>query len=383
MNGNRYKGYYEFPCFVDTHAHIISLGLKLSMVDLESEDLMEILRKPRKILIGRGWTEMPPLKLLNSVDYPVILIRKCGHSAVLNDVARRALGFTRNVIYEEEVEKVYDLYDLEDFKGAFKRAEREFFRVGVSHVHSDDLHGLSYEELVEILKDSKIRVYEKLAVKEPKEWMFRRISKRVEIKAIKLFADGSIGSRTAYMKEPYVDTGERGVFLLDHDELESMLNFADRNGVEVCIHAIGDAAIGELADHLARHPGHRIIHAQFVPEETLGKLRKTRFSVQPHFYYEDLEILKYVRTNSMVYPFLKLHELGFEISFSSDAPVSPHDPRYVIEAALKMGFSKEEAFKLYTKGSKDKCLYETDDPMKDYPVAIVMEDGEIIDLSSV
>jgi predicted amidohydrolase YtcJ len=374
------SGYFAFKCFVDTHLHLIPLGIKLMTPDLEKEDLSDLLKKSRGKLIARGWEEMPPIPLLNSVDYPVALIRKCGHKAVVNDAAKKMLGFKENIIYEEDVDRIYDLFTFEDYEKALKIAEEELFRVGISYVHSDDLHGLSYNDMVKILKKSRIRVYEKLHVKKPKEEMFGQITDRVTIGAIKLFADGSIGARTAFMKNPYIGTGERGIFLLDLKELEDIFEFAKKSKVEVVIHVIGDAALEILSDFFSRYPGNRIIHAQFVPEEVLPKLKSTRFSVQPHFYFEDQEILKFVQTDSLKYPFLKLHRMGFDVMFSSDAPVSPHDPRYAIESALKMGFTKEEAFDLYTKGSKDICVYEKEDFLNSYPVLVVMEDGEVIEV---
>ena len=373
------SGLYAYKCFVDTHIHVIPLGIKLITHDLEREKLEDLLKRKRKKLIARGWVKEPPIDLINSVDYPVALIRRCGHKAVVNDVAKRILDLESNFIYEKDVDRIYELFDLEDYAKAFEVAQNELLKVGISYVHSDDLHGLEYDKLVEILRKSKIRIYEKLAVKEPKEWMFGRLTDRVEIGAVKLFADGSVGARTAFMKEPYIDTGKRGEFLLREEELGEIFEFGKENGVEVAIHAIGDAALERLAPFFERYPGNRIIHAQFVPERILPKLKKTRFSVQPHFYFEDLEMLRFVRTKSLKYPFLKLHRMGFEISFSSDAPVSPHDPRYVMEAAMRMGFSKEESYELYTKGSKEICVYEREDFFENYPILVIIED-EVIEL---
>ena len=374
------SGLYAHKCFVDSHMHILSLGIKILTHDLEKEDLVDLLRSGESPLIARGWSEMPPIDLINSVDHPVALIRRCGHKAVVNDSAKKMLNLEDNVLFENEVDRIYDLLTKNDYKRALKTAERELFRVGISYVHSDDLHSMSFEDLVEILKDSRIRIYEKLFTYKPKEEMFGKISERVHFGAIKLYSDGSIGVRTAFMKEPYIDTKDNGMFLLSDEILDRVFEFGKKTGVEITIHAIGDAALEKLAPYFHRYPGNRIIHAQFVPESALPFLKNTHFSVQPHFYFEDQEILRYVRTDSLKYPFLKLHREGYDISFSSDAPVSPHDPRYVAQAALKMGFSKEDVMNLYTKGSRDICLYESEDPFEDYPVAIVMEDEEVIDL---
>ncbi len=373
-------GFHAHKCFVDSHLHLLGIGIKLLTHDLEKEDLGKLLKSAEGPLIARGWTEMPSLSLINSVEYPVALVRKCGHKAVINDVARELLELQENVLYEGDVDKVYELLSVDDYKRALKMAEGELFKVGISYVHSDDLHAMSYSELVSILKEARIRVYEKLFTYEPKKDMFGKVSNRVYFGAIKLYADGSVGARTAFMKKPYRDTGDNGVFILNDEVLRKIFLFGKKNGVEVTVHVIGDGAIEKLSPYFSEFPGNRIIHAQFVPREVLPFLKSTRFSVQPHFYFEDREILKFVDTDSMRYPFLYLYKNGFEVLFSSDAPVSPHDPRYVAESAMKMGFSKEEVLEIYTKGSEDLCLYENPDPLESYPVAIVMKEGEVIEV---
>ncbi|MCD6449449.1 MAG: amidohydrolase family protein [Thermotogaceae bacterium] len=362
--------------------HLISLGIKLLTHDLEKENLKELLESEMELLFARGWSNIPPLDLINQYSYPVILIRKCGHVAVVNDTAKKKLGLKDNLVYESDMEKLYEIFDLNFYKKALKVAEKEMLRVGVSYVHTDDLHGMNYEELVEILKGAKIRIYEKLAIKDPRKEMFGKITNRVVIGAIKLFADGSIGARTAYMKKPYKDTKDKGLFLLKDDEVKRIFEFGKENNVEICVHIIGDGAMEIMAEYFEKYPGNRIIHAQLVPKEVLPKLRNTRFSIQPHFYAEDKKsgLLDIINTDSIIYPFFELYKMGYDVSFSTDAPVSPHDPRYVIEKAMMMGFLKEDAIKLYTKGSQDFCYYEKEDITQNYPVAVEFSGGEFLEL---
>ena len=381
MTSEIFKGLYAFPCFVDTHLHILALGVELLTHDLEKEDLRQLLREESSFLFARGWTEIPPLELINSVSYPVLLVRRCGHMAIINDAAKQRLRIHKNVLKEQEMKVLYDLFEVKFYEKALKQAEKELFRFGVSYVHSVDWKGMSFNELVSILRKARIRIYEKLSTKDPKPEMFGKLTERVYIGAIKLFADGSLGARTACMHRPYLDTKERGELLLDGQTLEKILRFGKEHEIEVCIHAIGDAALDFLAPYLERYPGNRVIHAQFVSDFALSKLKETKFSVQPHFRFEDEPLFKYIKTDAHPYPYKMMHDVGYQIWFSSDAPVSPHDPRYGIEAAMKMGFSKQEAIKLYTIGSRDTCYYEKPDPLENLPVAIKMGDGEIIDLS--
>ncbi|MCX7813861.1 MAG: amidohydrolase, partial [Pseudothermotoga sp.] len=86
-------------------------------------------------------------------------------------------------------------------------------------------------------------------------------------------------------------------------------------------------------------------------ESDLPLLRESYFSIQPHFAFEDQELIEKripKELNVLKYDFLNLFKQGYNISFSTDAPVSPEDPKYVIEKALKMGFSLKEAIELYT-----------------------------------
>jgi len=257
--------------------------------------------------------------------------------------------------------------------------------------------------LKNILVSSKIRLLEKVHFESPTELErfddFGVISDRVVVKAVKIFADGSVGGRTAWLSVPYADDPSNfGMKLLSEEEIEIFANLCDRKNVQLCVHAIGDEAVHTAAKVLSRHPNHRIIHAQLVREEDLPLLRYTLFSVQPHFAIEDEKLMESAlpkQLKALRYPFKFFFELGFTIAFSSDAPVSPEDPKYVIEKALKLGFTKRQAIELYTiAGAKlagldrlgkietgylaDFCVYERD-PLKldEDPVAVYVA-GELV-----
>jgi len=408
-------GYYVMPGFVDSHAHVIGTGHKYGHVNLENvgsiEELLQILQaEDHGVIIGRGWSEeklgtRPTRQLLDLLEKPVLLIRRCGHVAVANRFLMELTGRWREdgVFKEQDLEQLRkDLPSREDEK-FFKIGQEHFLMHGVTFVHSDDLHGLSWENLKEILKDSKMRVFEKVYFSSLSDLEkfddFGQISDRVIVKAVKLFADGSVGGRTAWLSVPYADDPSNfGTKLIDEEELEKFAILCERKNVQLCVHAIGDEALHMVGKVFSRHPNHRVIHAQLVRNEDLSVLRKSFFSVQPHFAFEDRHLIESVlpkNLKALRYPFLMLFQQGFKIAFSTDAPVSPEDPKYVIECAMKLGFTKQQAIELYTvAGARmaglnnlgeiktgflaDFCLYEKNPlDLDEDPVAVYVA-GELV-----
>lgn len=391
-------GLFVMPGFVDSHAHVIGTGMKLLTNDMNKENVEEIVKSNEEFIIARGWEVLPEnsvLQLLNKIEKPVVLVRKCGHVAWINDYLRKEVDFVNNLIYEGDIDKIWKYLGDDFYKKAFQKGQEEFLRYGVTQVHSDDFHGVSFETLKELLRTSKIRIFEKLCTIEPWNYEFGEFNLS-KIGGIKLFADGSLGGKTAYMFEPYVGSNSYGLFTLP-ENIDEIISFAQKNKLQLNIHTIGDKALHEVLEIFEKNNSnnsenkHRLIHLQFVKKEDFSKLKDYYLSVQPHFYFEDLEIIKYVKYE-MAYPFLEMYKSGYDIAFSTDSPVSPADPRHVIENALKMGFSKQEAIKLYTEnGSRmaniksgkikegylaDFCLYDSD-PLQSNPLAVYVNGMEV------
>ncbi|MBZ4650775.1 amidohydrolase family protein [Thermosipho sp. (in: thermotogales)] len=346
------EGKYILPGFSDSHAHVLGVGLSKLMLNLNSNNFQdEVFSSSEEIILGRGWTEINDKYLFDSITKPVILIRVCGHVAYLNKYAQKILGFNDYFIYENDLEKIWRLLPEEYYIKAFKTGEYEFISKGITSVHSDDLHGISFETLLKLLNDSKLRIYEKLFTETPWNYEFNKEYGISKIFGIKLFADGSLGGETAFLSRPYKNSKNYGAYTLP-ENFKLILDFAEKNNVQVCVHAIGDEAISRLIELFGRYNNHRIIHAQLIKEKDFEKLKNFKFSVQPHFYFEDQKILENIDTSGlMLYPFKRMFDEGYLISFSSDGPVSPIDPKYIISSALKLGFSFEDSIKLYTEYS--------------------------------
>lgn len=362
------SNYFVMPGFVDTHAHVIGTGHKYGYLNLENvrslEELLEVLREQTtNAIIARGWSEdklgaKPTRQLLDQFEKPILLIRKCGHVAIANSALMKLTGLWKEdgTFKEKELEALRKNLPVREDEKFFKIGEERFLMHGVTFVHSDDLHGLSWENLKRILQGAKLRILEKVYFESVSELEsfddFGQISDRVIVKAVKVFMDGSVGGRTAWLSVPYSDDPQNfGTKLMDEDELEKFVMLCEKKNVQLCVHAIGDEAVHTVAKVFSKHPNHRVIHAQLVKEEDLPLLKGSFFSIQPHFAIEDKDLVESAipkQLRALRYPFFALFQKGFKIAFSTDAPVSPEDPKYVIESALKLGFSKKQAIELYT-----------------------------------
>ncbi len=172
---------------------------------------------------------------------------------------------------------------------------------------------------------------------------------RLRIGHLKFFADGGMGARTAWMIEPYLDA-EKGMPLIPMVELEKAIQKADRAGLAVMVHAVGDRANRELTcifERLAKLTKpvatlplvpHRIEHVQMIRPDDLARLAKLNinFCVQPHNMILDMNMVDEALGDKgrWVYAFRSLWDTGRPVMFSSDCPVCDPSPLVGIHAAI-------------------------------------------------
>jgi predicted amidohydrolase YtcJ len=159
-----------------------------------------------------------------------------------------------------------------------------------------------------------------------------------------MFLDGALGSRTAWMFEPYEGSGSRGIQVLDGGEFRYHVRRAARAGIATTVHAIGDAAVA-LAFDVLSDPGlrvaampHRIEHVQCLPHgrEDVPARADITCSVQPAHLITDWSIADRhwgTERARRTYAFRTLLSAGARLAFGSDAPVEPADPRLGLMAA--------------------------------------------------
>lgn len=159
---------------------------------------------------------------------------------------------------------------------------------------------------------------------------------------VKLFLDGTLGSRTAWMLDPYEDGRDAGMPLCSEEEARQAVEAAAAAGIASTVHAIGDAAVRRALDLLAGLPAvgipHRIEHFQCFHPSDLDRAASARIvvSMQPAHLPGDI-VLAEERWGSRAryaYAMRSLLRAGTVLAFGSDVPVAPLDPRRGIAAAL-------------------------------------------------
>jgi predicted amidohydrolase YtcJ len=189
------------------------------------------------------------------------------------------------------------------------------------------------------------------------------------IGGIKIWADGTFGSATGYMSQPYADHPEqRGFLMHSEDEMYRRMEWAHSAGLQIAIHVIGDAAcetIINLYERLLRaHPRpdhrHRLEHASILSAEAMAAAARLGLvvSTQPLFIHNEKEWL-HQRLGSQrgraVYPFRSLLEAGVKLAGASDAPICSTDVLHAIQCAVTregfethQGITAEQALRMFT-----------------------------------
>jgi len=368
------------PGFTDSHAHLASLGLALRTLDLRGVRSIEELKRkvaerarelgPGEWVIGRGWDQelfeegrWPTRWDLDEAApaNPVLLVRVCGHAAVANTLAlslagvadstpdppggtiERVGGRVTGVLKEGAVQLVFSAARRGGAEELVREAEGAMLSCGVTCVHAMSVGSEELEALRELARSGrlklKVRAYLDPEVPElkPESWG------ALEVVGLKVLADGSFGARTAALREPYSDDpGNSGVLLAGRDALLRSLEVAGRAGLQLAVHAIGDRALEEVVA-AARASGARlrVEHASLAPPDLLSELAELGLwvSAQPRFVISDWWIVSRLGRERArwAYPFRSFLEQGIGLSFSSDAPVEPHNPFEGVYAAVTRG----------------------------------------------
>lgn len=319
------------PGFCDAHTHPLWQGLQLLALDLTEATslggLIELVAEAAKQspqgewLLGFGWDEsgwpdrgLPGLEALDDVapNRPVYLGRVCGHLAVVNTEALRAVGLAETSGVERvgrrPTGRLYGASLAEFFSniplnGEHRRLALEAFalscdRHGVTSVHSFVETTEELEALAALQDGPAVWAYGIHRPERPFPWheARRRLSAygRVRLVGVKLYADGSIGARTACMARPYDDRPETsGRLVLSAHDLTELVKSYHAAGAQVAVHAIGDAAIGQAVTSAAKAMAEgaeppqppRLEHLEVINPLHLHKLAQMGLvaSLQPNF----------------------------------------------------------------------------------------------------
>ncbi len=377
------------PGLSDSHIHLIEWALGRRTPDLSAagsmgEALAMVRRRsqsgpPEAWLEFKGWdpawrtqAELADLDEA-SLGRAVVLLAHDLHSGWLNTEAMRRLGIEAGadeppggaverdaagrptgVLKERALDWWYEARprpgDAER-RAALLEGQAVLHRVGVTAVHSVEApESFRIVEGVERSGDLRLRVLHHF----PQRFIDGLTecgivsgfgSEWLRVGGIKYFSDGALGSRTAWMLEPYSDEGGRGVLRLPPDELQSDVERALSAGLAATVHAIGDAAVRMVLDVLERAGSaglaipHRIEHLQCVHSDDLPRPGRAGIvaSMQPSHLLTDIQLAEARWGPERSRRTMALHSLRAAdtvLAFGSDAPVEAADPREGFYAAL-------------------------------------------------
>ncbi|KMY51260.1 amidohydrolase [Peribacillus loiseleuriae] len=425
------QGQMLIPGLVDSHLHLIGHGEKLMRLDLSkmksrAEILQALLEKCAQTpagewIIAEGWNENEwqdsTLILRDDLDqlsneHPLILKRVCRHAVVVNSLAMTISGIEENI--EQPFGGVIGRYKDDRLNGMFKEdpalklimnhlpgiteeyvrraltvSIRDCHRLGLTGGHSEDLHYYNgflptYQAFVSVIEEAglpfrvNLLVHNKV-VDDMKESGYGYRSKRglIELDAMKIFADGSLGGNTALLSHPYHDRPEtQGVAIYTENELHDLVQKARNYEMPIAVHAIGDLAFEMVLNAICTYPPKlglrdRLIHAQIMRHDLLDRAKELPviFDIQPGFVPSDFPwVIDKVGKDHMAanYAWKTYMEKGIQCAGGSDAPIEPVDPLLGIHAAVtrrkpfdadqtiygeKECLSLFEALSLYTTGS--------------------------------
>ena len=420
------KGMMVVPGFIDSHVHFVEGGFGLTSVQLrDARTRAEFVSRikshattlpPGAWMLEGNWDhqnwggELPRREWIDSVtpNTPVWIQRLDGHMALANSAALRAAGVTRETRDVDGGEIVRDargeptgilkdnaqalvgravpaaLPAQED--AALDAAMRHVAAQGVTSVHNMG----SWENLAvfeRAHRDGRLgtRIYAAVPLA-----TWARLRDRVasggrgdawlRIGALKGFTDGSLGSHTAAMLEPFSDApADRGLFVTPPESLYAWTKSADAAGLHVLIHAIGDRANRTLLDiyervgreNGARDRRFRIEHAQHLTPAEYARFARASViaSMQPYHAIDDgrwaQKVIGAERARG-TYAFRSLLDAGATLAFGSDWFVAPPTPlegiygavtRRTLDDANPGGWipqekiTVDEALRAYTRGA--------------------------------
>jgi predicted amidohydrolase YtcJ len=424
------EGAAVLPGFIDSHTHFLSGGFALASIQLRDvrsrgEFASRVAAKVGETdkgewILNGDWdheqfspVELPRRDWIDAVspDNPVCVSRYDGHMVLVNGAALAIAGITRDtpvppggeivkdpktgeptgILKDAAADLVYRRVPEVSMKAKLRAAEtalRHAAEHGVTSVH-EMADASSFEVYQELLRQGRMTARLNVYIPIDEVGLYARLKLKtpfgndfLKIGGLKGFVDGSLGSTTAYFFEPYADdpstSGLLAAQMFPEGIMEKRVLEADRAGLQVAIHAIGDRANSLLLDiyekayaqNGPRDRRWRIEHAQHLKPEDIARFGRFGLiaSAQPYHAYDDgrwAEKRIGKERARTTYAFKSLRAAGAVLAFGSDWTVAPLDPVSGIYAAVTRAtsdgrnpggwipeekISVEEAVRGYTSG---------------------------------
>lgn len=419
------------PGFNDAHVHFVSGGMQLDNIQLNDattpEEFARRIGERARVtakgewIVGGNWDEtkwnppnMPTKELIDAVtpDTPVFVSRYDGHMGLANSVALRLAGITAKtpdppggtIVRDAQgnptgalkdaatdyIDKVIPPLTHDQRLKIVKRALAHAASVGVTsvqHMVASNEDIAVYSELLQ-RDELTTRIYVAPSITHVDDLAKLGIGHAfggpyLRIGALKAFADGSLGSGTAYFYEPFLNQGNNRGLLSDEMQPISLMRDrymkADAAGLQICTHAIGDEGISTILDlysEVIKKHGEadrrlRIEHAQHMAAKDFERFAQLHViaSVQPYHAIDDGRFAEshigHERA-SRTYAFRTFLDHGVRLAFGTDWEVAPLDPLLTVYAAVtratldgknpngwfpEQKLSVAEAIEAYTMGS--------------------------------
>ena len=409
------NGVTLYPGFIDAHMHLAWYGQMLHSLTLfECDSHGLILTKIKdylqehpnlEILQARGYNDgsfkNEPRLTRHNLDLvvstiPTVVTRVCNHVVVVNSMMLEKIvnhfgqdlddtyferddqGAFTGVIKELGIGYVNALLPrltTKDYHSFLKTAAQKCLSYGITTVGTNDLwmHNPEYlmvkEAYEHFTAERQLRISHQIKMDELTDFEVLQLNPIKENSfqfsgPCKMFADGSLGGKTALMSQPYLNTNTYGEATIDQEHLEAMVKKANEMGMQVVVHAIGDQAIDNVAKAYAplTETGnplrHTIIHIQITRPDQIASLAKLNIMgmVQPVFLRSDAPLLEERLPQTIIdhsYAWKSMIEHGMKIAFSSDAPIE--DPNVFV--GMHSAMTRIDAYGIYPKGHQpSQCL---------------------------
>ena len=393
------EGYTVLPGIIDSHTHYhwtAKAKKDLALLGKTLPEIQEIVKRRTEELpegswiVGSGWLNAlfpdgawPDRAVLDEVapDHPVFLIRACGNSYWANtkafemagidentpdpnhEILRRADGTPSGVLmgwFAQNIAKLIPVYQGEEYKQMLRETQEAYLKYGITSI-SDEGAGaftafgtgngkLTVETLKELYEEKAIDLriymnvaeiqheyYEEVLAAGPQTGLY---DDHFDFRGVKIWADGSQGTRTAYVLNGYKDDPDNhGKRYYEDEELTRLFKKNEEAGFQTTVHAIGDAACKQIIDCYEAAFGaddtkdrrFKIVHFQLATPEDVRRFVKHHMICNTQFgqYGEDLDFAetavgkeKFLQS----YDWRSILDLDGRITGSSDSPLDSANP---------------------------------------------------------
>jgi len=430
------KGKTVTPGFIDSHQHLSQVGTDLLQMDCHAvvcksiaQIQQAVLRQTRRILpgqwiqgVGYDDTKTTDKRILNRWDldevapeHPVFIQHISGHWAVTNTKGLETggvredapdprggvygrdpqIGKLNGILYEQaEFAYIFEgmtgqppiipPFSLQDRKRGLRLAGDRYLASGITSVHDALVTANSLETYQEALRSGalKLRVYMLITYEYLPHLKALNLktgfgNEWLKVGGVKIFADGAIAGRTAYLSEPYVGTHDKGILVAESEEaLHDSIRQGHEAGFQVCVHANGDRAIEMTLDGFEKalkalpreDHRHRLEHCTVVNREILRRMKRLKLLALPfgsYILHHGEKMLPYYGPErvKMMFAHRSFLDYGIPVSGSSDNPCGPYEPLLAIQScvtrksaageilAAQQRINVEEAIYIYTVAS--------------------------------